>query len=942
MKNIAKYFEKNENINIEPYRCYYIPFLNTDVFSYDRTESGKFVSLNGEWNIKKFNSFYDVPDDFLSEEMSEVIPVPSCVQFYGYDKMQYVNQWYPYPFDPPHVSNENPTYHYRKTVNIVKDGEDKFIVFEGVDSCFYLYLNGEFVGYSHITHKMTEFNITKFLKDGENVIDVLVLKWCANSYLEDQDKLRFTGIFRDVYILSRDVDRVDDYVITTDMHGNLSFKILKGNAATVTFCGQTKTAKPKEKVSFHIDDPALWSAETPNLYDLTVSCGNEIIYEQVGFKECAIKDGVLYFNGKPIKIYGVNRHDFNCETGATVTIENMVEDLTLMKRLNVNAIRTSHYPNAPEFYKLCDRFGFYVMSESDYETHGEVVCKPKLGYDVSSFGLISNMRFYEKAIVERQIANVKCNINRPCVYMWSLGNESGWGKNLVAAAKAVRKLDPTRGIHYEGIFYAKKEEYYTDLLDTASRMYPALSVFDEILKDEKETRPFILCEFSHSMGNGPGDICDYVNMFEKSDRFTGGFVWEWADHGIKRGDNEFLYGGDFNENIHDGNFCIDGIVSADRKFKRGTLEMKHAYQPIKFDYVKNYLILFNKNFFKPLKLKVVVSSDSEMCFDVEILPRETAKIRIVGKLFFNVRAFLEERGEEIANYTYVGQQVGQQVAPANVLRNDVTVTEKGRYISATVDNTEYVFDALSGEIASLSFNGEKITDYFRFNIVRAPVDNDRYDIETWKNERFFNSRSEVRKYNYENGTLTFVGNIISEQVCPIASYRLTYRFLITGLELKLGYSVNDGFSDLPRIGFCTELPSEYNMIEYFGYGEGETYIDMHESADFGYYTSFVDREYHHYVKPQESGSHYGTRKVQISSMDRVIEVSGDFSFSMLPYSVDMLRSKNHDFELEKSGKNYFSIDYFMSGVGSHSCGPVLQEKYRVPRKAKKSFIISLR
>lgn len=937
MKQAAKLFERIENVNIEPFRCYYIPFSKTDEFSFDRTKSSKFISLNGDWYIKRFDSFYDLPEDFINERITDVIPVPSCVQFFGYDRPQYVNQAYPYAFDPPHVFNENPTYHYRKQFTLQKDGEDKFLVFEGVDSCFYLYVNGEFVGFSQITHKLTEFNVTDYLTNGENTIDVVVLKWCASSYLEGQDKWRFTGIFRDVYLLSRDKKRVDDYVIMTDMLGNLSFEILKGNCAEITFNGQTKIAKPNEKIRFYIKDPALWSAETPNLYDLTVSCGNEIIYEQVGFKECVIKNGVLYFNGKPIKIFGVNRHDFNCRTGATVTINNMIRDLTLMKELNVNAIRTSHYPNAPEFYKLCDRFGFYVMSETDYETHGVVSCDTDIDYNVSAFGTISNMSFYEAAIVERQVANVKCNINRPCVYMWSLGNESGWGKGLVSAAKTVRQLDPTRGVHYEGVFYADKEDYYTDLIDTASRMYPAISFFDEFLNDKRETRPLILCEYSHAMGNGPGDICDYVDMFEKSDRFTGGFVWEWADHGILRGENEFLYGGDFNESIHDGNFCIDGIVSADRKIKRGTLEMKHAYQPIKFDYVKNYLVLFNRNFFKPLKLKVVVSSDDEMSFNLEILPRDTAKIRIIGKWFFNVKAIDVESGKEIANYSYVGKYI----TPASVLSKDTVFSENGRFVSATCGLTEYRFDALSGEIASISFKGKKLTDYFKINIARAPVDNDRLDVEKWEKERFFTARGEVREFSYGNGELTFSGNIVGEQKLPIASYRLTYKFLIAGVEAELSYSVNDGFSDLPRIGFCAELPNKYYLIEYCGYGPGESYVDMHGSADFGYYTSVVGKEYHHYAKPQESGSHYGVRKVQISSLDDSIVVSGDFSFSMLPYSVNTLRGTKHDFELVTGDKNYFSVDYFMSGMGSHSCGPCLQEKYKVPRKAKKSFIISI-
>ncbi|MBR2498608.1 MAG: hypothetical protein IKB67_02725 [Clostridia bacterium] len=940
MKNLPKYFEQTENINIEPYRCYYVPFSKEDEFSFDRNKSSKFTLLNGQWQIKKYLSFYDLPNDFLSLELDESIPVPSCVQLYGYDNPQYVNQDYPYAFNPPYVNNENPTYHYRKTVNISLDGEEKYLVFEGVDSCFYLFVNGEFVGYSQITHKLTEFNITPYLKDGENVLDVIVLKWCASSYLEDQDKWRFTGIFRDVYLLSRSTERVVDYLINTTVEGELTFTILKGSQARVTFNGQTKTANPNEKISFYIENPNLWSAEVPNLYDLLIECGNEVIFEQVGFRECKVQDGVLYFNNTPIKLYGVNRHDFNCHTGATVTIENMIEDLTLMKKLNVNAIRTSHYPNAPEFYKLCDRFGFYVMSESDYETHGVVNNVAKLGYNVEAFHTISDMPLYKSAIVERQIANVKCNVNRPCVYSWSLGNESGWGQCLVEAAKTVRALDSTRPIHYEGIFFVKdKDEYYTDLIDTASRMYPPYEFFEEFLSDEREKRPLVLCEYSHSMGNGPGDIHDYWEMIEKSDRFTGGFIWEWADHGLVSNGKEFLYGGDFGETLNDGNFCIDGIVSADRKIKRGTLEMKHAYQPIKFEYSKNYLVLFNKNFFKALSLKVIVQDEFEdKTFMININPRETVKLRIGGKLNFNAHAYLVDTDEKIANFTYVNKYIAEK----SVVKTNVKVRESGRFLYVMDELTEYVFDTLSGEIATINLNGKKITDYFKFNIIRAPMDNDRLYKNDWETERYFYSRSEVRKYEYSDGVLTFTGDIVSDKFYPLISYRLRYSFCANGVNVELKYTQNEDFSLPPRIGLCTELPESFNLIEYLGYGEGETYVDMHRSADFGYYTTCPESEFHHYVKPQESGSHYGTRKLQVSSIDNSLVVDGEISFSCVPYSINQLKKTAHDFELKKEGKYYLNIDFFMAGSGSNSCGPNIMQKYCVPKKGKKSFIISVK
>lgn len=569
-----------KRIGTKPHRSYYIPFALNDEFCFsngilNREKSSLFISLNGEWKIKKHAAISSLID--ISEKISDSINVPSCVQIHGLDGLQYINVRYPFPVDPPYVPDENPVYHYRKKVKL-SGGEKYYLNFEGVDSAFYLFVNGKKVGYSQISHATSEFDITDYTVPGENVIDVVVLKWCASSYLEDQDKLRYTGIFRSVYILKRPLKHISDFKITTLLqlpNAVINVENLSDTPFDCLFAGKKYAVEVGKSVQITIKNAKLWTAERPYLYNLVLSAGGEKILQRIGVRSVAIENGIFKINGEHIKLKGVNRHESNCFTGATVTVEDTLKDIKLMKKLNVNAIRTSHYPDMPEFYDLCDKYGIYVMDEADIETHG--MATRENGYDRETWQQFAQSEMYADAVCDREQALYERDKNRTCVIIWSLGNESNYGKMFYDGADYIHSRD-SRPVHYESAWeMADKSEYYTNRIDIASRMYPPYEWLQNgYLDDEKETRPLVLCEYSHAMGNSNGDLADYWKVINGNDRFMGAFVWEWCDHAVM-GEKGLLYGGDFGEKYHDDNFCVDGLVTADRKLKSNALEMQAVY-----------------------------------------------------------------------------------------------------------------------------------------------------------------------------------------------------------------------------------------------------------------------------------------------------------------------------------------------------------------------------
>ncbi len=574
----TKYLHSYQRVGVEAPRAYYVPFSCEQDFTFknhvvNRAASDRFLSLDGEWKIAEYSSPEEVNIDV---EPTSIIPVPACVQLHGYDQIQYINTRYPFPFDPPVVPKENPTYHYRRSFTVEDLTQKYYLNFEGVDSCFYVYVNKQFVGYGQISHSTNEFDVTPFVKAGENLLDVVVVKWCAGSYLECQDKFRWTGIFRSVYLLKRPAAHITDFKITTDILGRDGIVRIE-NLSEIPFdyaIGETSgRVEPTETKLVTIPDADFWTAENPNLYGLVLSANGEKILQRVGIRTVTVEEGIFKINGKHIKLKGVNRHESNPDTGATVTLENTIEDLELMKWANVNAIRTSHYPDAPEFYELCDYYGFYLIDEGDLETHG--VCTAENGYDNKIWQEYVETDLFKEGITDREICLYERDKNCTAVVIWSLGNESSYGKAFHEGADYIKRKD-SRPLHYEGIVNTDRSEYYTDRLDVVSRMYAPVEFYAEYLADEKEKRPFVQCEYSHAMGNSNGDLNDYWNAIDSSDRFMGGFVWEWCDHAV-RGEKGFLYGGDFGEEEHDGNFCVDGLVSPDRKIKSNLLELKAVY-----------------------------------------------------------------------------------------------------------------------------------------------------------------------------------------------------------------------------------------------------------------------------------------------------------------------------------------------------------------------------
>ncbi len=960
------------HIGTLPNRAYYIPFApNQDPFA-DRETSDRFRLLNGDWGFTFYPSALDLEDDFLSVPSKGTIPVPANWQLHGYDYAQYTNISYPIPFDPPYVPDQNPAGVYTTTYLHTPDGLRKILVFEGVDSCIYLYVNKRFVGYSQVSHAMSEFDITDYLTEGANQLTVVVLKWCDGTYLEDQDKIRLSGIFRDVYVLSRPSKRITNYQVKTllsEDKKNATLEVfVEGSDARVTLMDSDKSlvtipAKENTWVSIPVTNVSLWSPENPYLYSLVLSTDEEQIGEQVGFREIKIVDGVVTFNGKAIKFRGVNRHDSYPETGYVASVDQMKKDIELMKQHNINGIRTSHYPNAPLFYKLCDQYGMYIIDEADYEAHGCVEVYNKYAWEgenpYSGIAMIAIDEQFKEAIVDRSKKLVSRDINRPCVVFWSLGNEGGYGENLRAAAEYIKSVDDTRLVHYESTHHL--DDTPNDILDVVSTMYMPTNAMLEYLDNEKETRPLILCEYCHAMGNGPGDLEDYRNTFHASDRFCGGFVWEWCDHAMilgktPEGKVKYGYGGDYGEPHNDGNFCMDGLVYPDRTPHTGLKELKQVYRPVRVYAtnkrteftIENFLAFQNAGDYLDGHFQITdcgkIVSSGDFSLDVAPLGKTTITIPQAKQSGENLYIRFIFTAKEKTLWCEKGHEVcfdqlflEKQLSPAVIQKVDYTLVESILQYNLSFGDLTYTFDRKLGTITSIQKKAfELLEKPLGFQFFRAPTDNDAAVKGDWFRAHLNDYTTKVYETKLVQTTEevqiqvshSFGWNINA----PFAKGTTTYHFLADGsLRVESDMTTSNKVTFLPRFGIRLFLPKEFDTVNYFGYGPTESYIDKHQATYMGAFQSKIEDMHEDYIRPQENSSHYGCEKMQVTNGAITLRffAPDTFSFQASRYSAEELAEKRHNFELVPSTSSIISVDAQMTGVGSNSCGPTLAEKYRI-------------
>ena len=992
---VPRYYENLSVLheNTMPARAYYIPASKRmDNLVEHREESDRMQLLNGTWKFQYFNSIYDIQDSFFEKnydtENFDEIQVPSVWQMAGYDTHQYTNIRYPFPFDPPYVPQDIPCGAYVHTFEYSRDEKapKSFLNFEGVDSCFYVWINGSYIGYSQVSHMTSEFDVTDVLQDGTNTVAVLVMKWCDGSYLEDQDKFRMSGIFRDVYILKRPKQAISDYHIKTRIEDmlakveiemkfysplNVKISIEDRNGAVVAL----GSIAEEGTAVLEIASPELWNTENPYLYKLILETENEVIVDHIALRKIEIKDQVIYLNGQKIKFRGVNRHDSDPVTGFTISLEQLTTDLTLMKQHNFNAIRSSHYPNAPFFYEMCDKYGFMVIDEADIEAHGPFMIYRKEDTDYNRFKRwnekIADDPVWEEAIVDRVKLMVERDKNRFCIVMWSMGNESAYGCNFEKALEWTKNFDPDRITQYESARYRNYDETYDySNLDVYSRMYPALSEIQEYL-DKDGSKPFLLVEYCHSMGNGPGDFEDYFQMIQDNDKMCGGFVWEWCDHAIAHGTAEngktiYAYGGDHGEEIHDGNFCMDGLVYPDRTVHTGLLEYKNVYRParvISYNKESGELVLHNYMDFDDLKDYVKISyelTQDGLVISKGILPEFSVAPHGEGKT--NLKINVPENGKCYLKLIYhlkkelplldedhilgfdeieVSKEdtkckLAEKWIPKTVVDSELQVNENDTQIHIKGREFAYTIDKRTALFTEMKFAGREYLNHpMELNIWRAPTDNDMYIKSEWKKAHY--DKAYTRAYTTEvvqgkHGVkITSHASVVAETVQKILDVTITWKIEAAGkIDADIAVTKDDEFPDLPRFGVRMFLDKKLSAVRYFGMGPQESYCDKHQAASHGLYRADVGDLHEDYIRPQENGSHYDCEYVELNNSRYGIVVSAEnaFSFNASYYTQEELEKKTHNYELTESDSVVFCVDYALNGIGSNSCGPVVLDQYR--------------
>ena len=949
----------------------------------DRFESPWYKSLNGTWKFNLVENTAQRPEDFYMDDYDvsdwDNIKVPSNWQTEGFGVPIYLNIDYPFSQNPPRIPHEyNPVGSYKRTFEVPESWNSRNVTihFDGVESAFFIWVNGQKVGYSEGSRTPAEFNITPYLREGENSVAVEVYRWSDGSYLEDQDMWRLSGIFRDVYLYSTAVMHVRDFKVTTDLDsdyedatlavvaelqnltgeeagGALEVELLDkrdkqvfsgvSHSFSVDASGTAKVSLEKE-----VEDPEKWTAETPNLYTmlLTLKDGDgevlEVIPTQVGFREVDMRNGQLTVNGEAIMIKGANRHEHHPKTGHTISRESMIRDIKLLKQHNFNAVRTSHYPNTPMWYDLTDKYGLYLVDEANIESHG-------IGYDPQE--TLANKPEWEKAHVDRIQRMVERDKNHPSVIVWSLGNEAGDGVNMVAGAEWIRENDPTRPIHYE---QAGRRDY----VDMFSPMYHTVEQITGYAQGNPD-RPLILCEYSHAMGNSNGGLKEYWEAFRQYEQLQGGFIWDWVDQGLEKttpaGETFFAYGGDFGPAgvPSDGNFCMNGLVAADRTPHPALKEAAKLQQPVKVegrDLSNGRITITNRNRFKSLdyltarwelkeddqvvqqgtleELDIApgASEGYNLPFDMgdrELKPGATYWLDIVFEL--NSVAPWAPKGHEVAWEQF---QLPDSEPPMEVeaeSHSELNVSLNKSDIEVKGSTFEVSFSKKHGGLSSLKAEGMNlIKTPVSPMFWRAPTDNDARGWNIHEKSGVWQSAHKnwaIRDVRVEEASSHFVRIAFDGVLASVeADYSVTYTVYGSG-EIKVDVSYKNSNEDpplMPRFGMKLQLPGELNNMRWYGKGPHATYWDRKEGAAVGVYEASVAEQFVNYSRPQENGNKTGVRWVTLTNNEGVgLAAFGlpTLSVSARHYAVQDLEGVRHLHQVDRRDEVYLYLDYKQMGVG---------------------------
>jgi len=1008
-----KYLHEYENpsvvgVNRELPRAAFLPCPDREsALRCDFLESPWKISLNGKWKFKTVQNPSLVPEGFYEPSFDDgrwdEIEVPSCWQLFGYDRPIYLNVRYPFPPNPPYVPKDwNPTGLYRRRFNLNANMEGKrvFLVFEGAGSAFYVWVNGKYVGFSKDSRVPAEFDITPFVVKGENLIAVEVLRWSDGSYLEDQDFWRLSGIFRDVYVYLAPEVRVRDFFVRTRFDeryedADLEVLVKVRNYSALERRGFTvelelldaegkpvlerplsesvAAVKPGEEVYLNfkrrVKSPRKWSAEDPYLYSLLITLKDEngrvleVIREFVGFRQVEVKDGRILVNGKPVYFKGVNRHEMEPTRGYAVTKELMELDARLMKQFNFNAVRTSHYPNHPYWYHLCDKYGIYVIDEANIECHGLA--------NIGRAGLIlrnepANNPEWLPAFMDRVVRMVERDKNRPCVIMWSLGNESGYGFNHEAAAAWVKAYDPTRLVHYEGATHVLwNRGFVPRSVDVISVMYPTLEFLEWLATELQDDRPVIMCEYAHSMGNSTGNLKEYWDVIRKHRRLCGGFIWDWVDQGLLKeedGVKYFAYGGDFGEEIHDGNFNINGIVFPDRTPQPAVWECKKVQQPVEAEPVDLSRGLVKiENRFDFLRLDEAVEIRWEVKADGRVLqegvlptpalgPRESATIQVPYKLpepepgteywlglrYVLVRDFpWAGKGFEVGWSQFKLPVRAPEPPPLRSAEMPGVRLERGEAIRVVGDGFELVFDSKSASF-TYTYRGRMLVKGFNpLEVWRAPTDNDEGGWMARVADRWRQVGLDKVQHRVESVSTALLAPqavlieawIRTEAPDTHLGFRSRLRLVVYGngdVRVAADVKPDEGLPQLPRAGFTLQLPGTLSHVTYYGRGPHENYVDRKVGAAVDVYATTVDEMFVPYLKPQECGNRCDVRWVALRDSEGygVLAIASELmEFSAHRCTPHDLAAAKHPHEIKWRGEVFAHLDYKQRGLGGASCGP---------------------